>query len=384
MACRRREVAITIGELGEFGLIARIARLLPTGGQVVLGIGDDAAVLRAPDGQVVATTDLVVEGRHFRRDWSAPREVGCKAAARSLADVAAMGGVPTALLVAFAAPAALPVRWAEEFTAGLAAECARAGAVVAGGDVAAADVITVAVTALGDLGGRSPVTRGGARQGDLVAVAGKLGHAAAGHALLTCGRVGPAGLVVAHRCPQPPYAAGPEAARLGATSMIDISDGLLADLGHVARSSKVRIELSSAMLPVGELLAEAAAIVAEAASDSARSTRDSAEIPSDGAGSAGAGPGGDTRGREPARASGRRRAAGRRGLGFGGVAAGPAALEWVLTGGEDHALVATFPPGTGLPPHWSRIGEVHPRGPAAGVFIDGKRHAGQAGWEHFR
>ena len=200
-------------------------------------------MLRAPDGRVVATTDMLVEGRHFRRDWSGPRDVGHKAAARSLADVAAMGAVPAALLVAFAAPPQLPVSWAEEFTAGLAAECARGGAAVAGGDVAQADSITVAVTALGDLQGRPPVTRAGARPGDMVAVAGTLGHSAAGLALLGRGLAAPAELLAAHRRPRPPYDAGPEAAGRGATAMIDVSDGLLADLGHVADASGVLIEL---------------------------------------------------------------------------------------------------------------------------------------------
>ena len=259
------EARITIGELGEFGLIARMAAGLPPGGQVILGIGDDAAVLRAPDGRVVATTDLLVEGRHFRRDWSGPRDVGHKAAARSFADVAAMGAVPSALLVAFAAPPELPVSWAEEFTAGLAAECARGGAAVVGGDVARADSITIAATALGDLQGRSPVTRAGARPGDVVAVAGKLGHSAAGLALLGRGLTGPAELLAAHRRPRPPYDAGPEAARRGATAMIDVSDGLLADLGHVAGASGVLIELASGLLPAGRPLNEAAELFMTAA-----------------------------------------------------------------------------------------------------------------------
>lgn len=321
--------------------------MLTPGRQVVLGIGDDAAVVRAPDGRVVATTDLLVEGRHFRRDWSTPRDVGHKAAARSLADVAAMGAVPTALLVAFAAPPTLPVRWADEFTAGLARECARGGAVVAGGDVAQAGVVTVAVTALGDLQGRSPVTRAGARAGDLVWVTGRLGHSAAGLALLQCGRAGPAELLGAHRRPRPPYEAGPEAARLGATAMIDVSDGLLADLGHVAQASGVLIDLSTALLPVSQLLGEGAAAVAAATDGTA----------------------------EPAAA---------RMTGTDQALAAATPLDWVLTGGEDHALAATFPPGIAPPGRWSRIGEVRAPGAPAGVLVDGRGHGGQAGWQHFR
>jgi thiamine-monophosphate kinase len=109
-----------------------------------VGIGDDAAVLQAPDGRVVASTDLLVENRHFRRDWSSAREIGGKAAAQNLADIAAMGAVPTALLVGLAAPADLPVAWAEDMAAGLAEECSRAGAAVAGGDLSGAPLIMLA------------------------------------------------------------------------------------------------------------------------------------------------------------------------------------------------------------------------------------------------
>jgi thiamine-monophosphate kinase len=215
---------------------------------VLTGIGDDAAVLAAPDGRVVATTDFVIEGRHFRRDWSSAVDVGHKAAARSLADVAAMGAVPTGLLVALAAPPELSVSWLRGLASGLAAECARCGASVAGGDTSRMPQIVLAITGLGDLGGVAPVLRSGARPGDLVAVAGPLGHAAAGFALLTEGKHEPASLVRAQLRPSPPYDAGPEAARLGATAMLDVSDGLLADLGHIAVASNVLIDVSSEIL----------------------------------------------------------------------------------------------------------------------------------------
>ena len=344
------EVHITIGELGEFGLIARMARGLPPTRHVILGIGDDAAVLRAPDRRVVATTDLLIEGQHFRRDWSGPRDVGHKAAASSLADVAAMGAVPAGLLVAFAAPPQLPVSWADEFTAGLAAESARGGAAVVGGDVARAATITIAVTALGDLQGRSPVTRAGARPGDVIAVAGPLGQSAAGLALLGRGLIRPAELLAAHRRPQPWYDAGPEAARCGATAMIDISDGLLADLGHVADASGVLIELTSALLPHSRPLEEAAALIITAAA-------------------------GRTLPSAVARAKREDQAA-----------ANASPLEWMLSGGEDHALAAAFPPEAALPARWSVIGRVRAPGTRAGtgVRVDGERHRGRAGWEHFR
>jgi thiamine-monophosphate kinase len=288
----------------------------------VLGIGDDAAVVAAPDSRVAASMDLLIENQHFRRDWSTATEVGGKAAAQNLADIAAMGAQPTALLVGLAAPGDLPVAWAEDLATGLAQECARVGAAVAGGDLSAAPLIMVAVTALGDLGGRPPVTRAGARPGDLVAVAGLLGHSAAGLALLKAGRTEPASLLAEHRWPHPDYPAGPEAATLGATAMIDVSDGLLQDLEHVAKQSGVRIDLESARLPRDDALRVAADALGE---------------------------------QDP--------------------------LDWIITGGEDHALAATFPPGAALPGRWSVVGRVSA---GHGVRVDARRVEGIPGWEHFR
>jgi thiamine-monophosphate kinase len=342
---------MTVGDLGEFGLIAAIAAGLPRGGRTVIGIGDDAAVLATPDGRVVATTDLLVEARHFRRDWSAPADIGGKAAARNLADVAAMGATPVALLVGLATPGDLPVAWARDLVSGITAECARTGATVIGGDVSGADTIMLAVTALGDLAGREPVTRAGARPGDLLAVAGVLGHAAAGLALLGAGQAGPAALVTAYRWPRPPYQAGPEAAALGATSMIDVSDGLVADTGHVARASGVLIDIDTARLvPGSDLLAAAARL-------------------------GGSGPPG------PANPAAAARPASNARPGDHVEPAGLARpLVWMLAGGEDHALAATFPPGTGLPAHWRVIGQVRQ---GEGVRVDGQPFQGQPGWDHF-
>jgi thiamine-monophosphate kinase len=303
-------------------------------------------VVRAPDRRVVATTDLLVEGRHFRRDWSGPFDVGVKAAAQNLADVAAMGASGTALLVGLATPGDLPVAWAEDLVRGLAAECARAGASVVGGDVSSADSIVLAITALGDLGGREPVTRAGAQAGDVVAIAGRTGRSAAGLALLAAGRAsGFDALVAAHRRPSPPYAAGPEAAGLGATAMIDVSDGLLADLGHVADASGVLIDVETARLPSDPAL-RAAAEALSAVPDAP----------------GGVAPGGVA-------------------LAPGGVAPGPGGLGWVLAGGEDHALTATFRPGTTLPGHWSVIGTVQK---GHGVTVDSRPAVGVTGWNHFR
>jgi thiamine-monophosphate kinase len=194
-------------------------------------------VVSTPDGRVAASVDLLVDGRHFRRDWSTPYDIGRKAAAQNLADIAAMGAVPTALLVGLAAPADLAAFWAERFADGLREECELVGAGVVGGDVVRSEVLLIAVTALGDLQGRAPVTRAGARVGDVVAVAGRLGWSGAGLAALRRGFRSPKVVVDAHRRPEPPYAAGPLAAVAGATAMIDTSDGLVADLGHVATAS---------------------------------------------------------------------------------------------------------------------------------------------------
>ncbi len=239
--------------------MARIAARLPQAPDVAVGPGDDAAVVEAPDGRVVATIDVLVEGRHFRRDWSSGYDVGRRAAAASLADVVAMGGRPIALLVGFAAPADLEAEWADALADGLRDEAAVVGASVVGGDVTAADAIAVSVTALGDLNGRDPITRGGARAGDRVVVIGRLGFAAAGLALLESGRLDHP-LADAHRRPAVDYAGAQRlAAGSDVTAMIDVSDGLLSDLGHIATASGVAIQLDSRDLAIDGRVAEAAA-----------------------------------------------------------------------------------------------------------------------------
>lgn len=263
---------------------------------MLVGPGDDAAVVAAPDGRVVSTVDLLVEGRHFRRDWSSGYDVGRRAAAQSLADVAAMGARPTALLVGLAAPGELPVEWAEQLADGLRDEAAEVGASVAGGDVVASPVLTISVTALGDLAGRRPVLRSGARAGDVVVLAGRLGFAAAGLALLHAGR-GDAPLAAAHRRPLVAYADARRLADAGATAMVDVSDGLVADLGHVAAASGVQLRLDAGALAAPPVLR---AVADELGADAA---------------------------------------------------------AWVLTGGDDHAFAATLPAEAVVP--FPRIGTVH-------------------------
>ncbi len=245
---------MSVGEVGEFGLIARVAALLKADPPPA-GPGDDAAVVATPDGRVVATTDVLVEGVHFRTEWSSGYDVGVKAAAANLADVAAMGASGTALLVALVVSQDTPLAFVDALAEGLRDEAARAGAVVVGGDTAQGEQVTVAVTALGDLGGREPVLRAGARAGDRVVLAGAVGRSAAGLRLLAEGGGSADGLggalVVAHLRPRPPYKAGPELARAGATAMCDVSDGLLVDAGQLAAASGVGIVLDRLPLPAG-------------------------------------------------------------------------------------------------------------------------------------
>lgn len=315
--------ARTVGDAGEFAVIARVTAGLEPGASTIVGPGDDAAVVATPDGRVVASTDMLVENRHFRRDWSTAEDVGHKAAARAFSDIAAMGAAPTALLVAFAAPADLDLDWVDGVMTGMRAECAQVDAAIVGGDVTAADQISLALTALGDLDDHDPVTLGGAEPGDVVAVAGRLGWAAAGFAVLARGFRSPVSVVSAHRRPEPPYFEGPRAAGMGATAMTDVSDGLVADLGHIARASGVRIELSGAALAAPAKLAEV------------------------------------------------------------GAALNVDPMVWVLTGGDDYPLAATFPRGTDLPDPWRVVGTVDRAVGEPDVRVDGRRWP-QGGHEHFR
>jgi thiamine-monophosphate kinase len=311
---------LTLHEVGEFAVIGRLVsgRAAPAG--VTVGPGDDAAVLQAPDGRVAVTTDMLVEGRHFRLDWSPPHDVGRKAIAQNAADIEAMGARITGFVVAFGAPAGTPVALAAELTDGLWAEAGKVGAGIVGGDLVASPQWVVSVTALGDLGGRDPVLRSGARPGSVVAIAGELGRSAAGYALLRRGLSGFGELLSRHRAPCPPYGQGRVAAEAGAQAMTDVSDGLLADLGHVAAASGVVIDVRRSAL-----------------NSDAEAVRPAAQ------------------------------------------AAGVDPWSLVLAGGEDHALVACFPDHP--PPGWRVIGAVRAGAPA--VLLDGAPYSGPTGWQSF-
>src|SRR5690554_5090486 len=169
----------TLGAVGESAVLVRIFPRLPASTVTLVGPGDDAAVVAAPDGRFVVTTDMMIHGPDFRLAWSSPHDLGWKAAASNLADIAAMGATPTALVVAIAAPAGSPISLLEGIADGFRDGCSAMapGCGVVGGDLSVSSALTIAVTAFGDLDGREPVMRSGASVGDQVAVSGDLGAA---------------------------------------------------------------------------------------------------------------------------------------------------------------------------------------------------------------
>lgn len=309
----------TIADLGEFGLIDEIVKGIGTSEYVLLGPGDDAAHIATADGTFLASTDLLIEGQHFRRDWSSAEDIGRKSAAANLSDINAMGGVATALTVGFAAPADLPVQWVRDFWKAFESECAQVGAHVVGGDISKADLVVISVTAFGDA--ERPIARSGAKPGDVVAYAGQLGLAAAGFAALSRGFRSPKIAVDAHRAPQPPYSAGPAAAEAGATAMIDVSDGFLADIGHIAQASGVSIDVETSAFKIADEVNTLA-----------------------------------------------------------GALGAIDPLTFVLTGGEDFALAATFPADAKLPEGWIKVGTVSS---GSGVTVNGAEFTGKRGHRHF-
>jgi thiamine-monophosphate kinase len=334
---------LTVAGLSESELLGRIFPRLNRGpdanAAVLLGPGDDAAIVAAPDGRTVISIDTQVQDQDFRLEWNngyrtSGYDVGWKAAAQNLSDINAMGARATSLVVSLTMPPATPVAWVEDFADGLTAGLQGLGAgdcAVAGGDLGRGRELAVSVAILGTLDGRDPVLRSGARPGDTLALAGTVGHAAAGLALLESS-VPVHSLGTAQRAlmdtqcrPRPPLAAGPLARQAGATSMMDISDGLVRDGGRLAAASGQVLNLDPnalkalavPLLPAAELL-----------------------------------------GAEP--------------------------LAWVLGGGEDHGLLATFPAALRLPHGFTAIGSVEAPSPtdSTGVRIAG-RPADTVGWDHF-
>lgn len=305
-------------------MLARIFPRLPAADAELLGPGDDAAIVSAPDARFVVTTDLMVHGPDFRLAWSRPHDLGWKAAASNLSDVAAMGARPTALVVAIAAPSHSPITLLEGIADGFrdACQALAPGCGIVGGDLSVSATLTIAVTAFGDLEARAPVLRSGARVGDIVAVSGLLGEAARGLRVLFTRAVGAdgepdaalaealRGLTAAQLAPSPPIADGRAAALAGATAMIDVSDGLAIDADRVARASGVALDFDSSAL-----------------------------------------------GDDPALA---------------------------LGGGEDHSLLATFPASAALPGGFRQVGTVIDARTAHGasILLDGHRQP-VTGWDPF-
>ncbi len=314
-----------VGDLSEGAILRRIlTRLGDT--SAVVGPGDDAAVVSAPGGSVVATTDTLVHGPDFRLAWSDGFDLGWKAAAVNLADIAAMGARPTALLVALAMPNETRLTFVERLADGLRAACdaLAPGCEVVGGDLTVSPTLTIAVNALGSLDGRAPVLRSGARPGDVVAIVGDLGVAARGLSILFQNFTDADGAPIAvdpsalsgddadalarQLRPHPPIGSGIAAADAGATAMMDVSDGLALDATRMADASGVSIDLRSA------------------------------DVGSD--------------------------------------------LRRALEGGEDHALLATFPADAVLG-DFRPIGRVIDRARSA-LLIDGVPYEGRGGWDPYR
>lgn len=406
-----------VADLDEAGLLARITPLLPSGRDVLVGPGDDCAVLAAPDGRYCVSTDVLVEGRHFRTDWSSGFDVGARAAAQNLADIAAMGARPVALVACLVLPGATPVDWVVDLARGMALRCREAGAAIVGGDLSAGEGLVVAVTVHGDLRGRAPVLRSGARAGEALVLTGAPGRAAAGLALLEAGwgrsaagwgsRSGGArrpdggdcagtgalagtgagddpaasaetgapgtdpaasagadasaetdavlalaeACAAAFRAPRPPLEAGPALAEIGASAMMDVSDSLVRDCGRIALASGVVIDIDDpdddcAALAADRAQLEGVAALVPGARSAARGAEDGARP--------------DPRG---------------------------TARNWVLTGGEDHGVLATVPADAvrSLPKGARVIGRVRRAGgEGPGVLVGTRPWSGARGWDHFR
>lgn len=307
----------TIAQLGESSSLAlSLAGLKPATSEII-GTGDDAALISTSNNQFLVSTDTLIENHDFRLDWSTGFDLGWKAVASNLADIAAMGGKPTALVVAVAAPGHTTLDWLKSFVAGLQSACdgLAPGCGVVGGDLAHADQMMISVTVMGELVA-NPVLRSGAQPGDSVVVIGTLGRAACGLALLEFPNKDFAKsydeFVTLQLRPNPPISQGVIAAELGATAMLDISDGLSTDAARISKASNVSIEIDSSALLGYQAVLELA-----------------------------------------------------------GQSMDCDVLDFILHGGEDHALLAAFPKDLKLPGGFKKIGTVVARRDQD-VYLDGK------------
>ena len=330
---------LTVDQLSESALLERILPRLrgglgePSG--VLLGPGDDAAVVAAPDGRVLVSIDTQVQDMDFRLQWAngyrtTGFDVGWKAAAQNLSDINAMGGRATSLVVSLTLPGSTDVAWVEDLADGLTAAVRELGdstCSVVGGDLGRGTEISVTAAVTGSLDGRMPVLRSGAKPGDVVVLAGTVGRAAAGLALLESAHnygsleAELVALIDSQCRPRPPLQAGPAAANAGATAMMDVSDGLVRDANRLASASSVRIDFHPTAL---QSLAD------------------------------------------PLRAASRL------------LGADP--LEWVLGGGEDHGLLVTVNPNVMPLEGFTAVGSVEAG--LAEVTV-GSQSPANVGWDHF-
>lgn len=295
---------LSLAELGEIESLRRTVKRLKPSEHAIVGSGDDAAVVAASDSFLVST-DTLVENHDFKLAWSTGFDLGFKSVASNLADIAAMGATPTVLVVAMVVPKTTKISWLESFADGLQAACDQLspGSAIVGGDLASGDQVVISVTVHGKLDGLAPVLRSGAKVGDVVAVCGSLGKAACGLALLQSGNQDLIrsydDWVLAQLRPAPPIDQGVVANQAGATAMLDVSDGLIKDLGRISKASNVSIEIDRSQLAGYEAMLD---------------------LPAQGL--------------------------------------GVETLGWVLQGGEDHSLLATFPASASLPRSFKVIGKV--------------------------
>ncbi len=319
-------VSMLVSDTTEDTLLSAFLPLLPPSIATV-PTGDDSAVLEMR-GQTAVSTDMLVEGRHFRRDWSSGADIGFRAAIQNFSDAVAMGARPRSLAISLGLPGDLEVEWVKDFARGLTEACEPLGVGVDGGDLVASSEIVVAVTIVGDMEGREPILRSGAQIGDRVIHAGNLGHGAAGYEILSAGldvddALAP--LVDSFRRPNSPLKIALAAAEAGVlTSMMDVSDGLIRDGRRLAKASGIWLNFEGQNL--------------------------------------------QPRLKDLAIAAGRLRADRR---------------EWLYTGGEDHGFLATIRPGTIVPEGFTDVGEVMGAYMGGRVTLEGMDVAGQGGWDHF-
>ena len=317
---------ITVAEAGEVAVLEVLSATDGSGVDDPVGNGDDAAVLGAAAATVV-TTDMLVEGTHFRLDLTTWAEIGRRAVAQNVSDVLAMGAECSRVLVALAVPPETTMGQIADLAAGIRDETARSGAVVVGGDFTSAALVVVAVTAIGTLPRwADPIRIDTAKPGDRIALTGMPGRSAAGLALMAAGYPdGP--LQSTHRVPTPPLGSGTAARQGGVHALTDVSDGLVRDLSGMMWASGTAADLVVDALPVDPLLYEAARAL-------------------------------------------------------GGADPTAQVTDWVLDGGEDHGLLGSFPADVTIPPEFTVIGTVRIGTPGE-VTLDGKPRI-PGGWDSAR